>query len=171
MKYTLLSLSLLLSSCTTVCQLQKPSVNYDVRKVSGDSSLINKSLSGKLSGYGSVFVEAGKKYRVDPIFLAAVAMHETGNGNSKAIRYKKNAMGIYDGRARRTKEFKSIKDSIFEGARIIAGKNYYEKGRYTVAQIQKVYCPVGASNDSGGLNRYWLTGVVDNIKEIEYGNL
>lgn len=171
MKYILPLLLFLLPSCATICQFQKPSVNYDVRKVSGDANLINKSLSGKLTGYGGVFIEAGKRYQVDPIFLAAVAMHETGNGNSKAIRNKKNAMGIYNSRARCTKKFNSIRESIFEGARIIAGKNYYEKGRYTVAQIQKVYCPVGASNDKYSLNRYWLTGVVDNIKEIEHGNL
>lgn len=50
-----------------------------------NASQLNKALEGKgvLEGKGQAFLEAGKKANVNPIYLVAHALLETGNGTSK----------------------------------------------------------------------------------------
>jgi cell wall-associated NlpC family hydrolase len=114
------------------------------------------ALGGKLAGSGSLMVKYGNMYGVSPSLLAAIAMHETGNGTSSAVRNKNNAFGIMGSNG--LKSFTSLEESIKYAASLLK-RNYLDKGLTTVEAIQKKYAPVGVANDPTGLNKNWVNGV------------
>ncbi|MBZ6441873.1 glucosaminidase domain-containing protein [Paenibacillus polymyxa] len=117
---------------------------------------MNKNLGGALKGYGDVFVQAGQKYGVDPALLAAIAVHETGNGTSKAVKNRNNVGGMMGKNGLMT--FNSLQDGIDKMASNLK-RNYIDKGLTTIPQIQRKYAPVGAGNDPTNLNSNWVGGV------------
>ncbi|WP_236693935.1 phage tail tape measure protein [Sporosarcina globispora] len=118
---------------------------------------LNKYLKGKLSGMGNALIAAGKANGIDPAFLAAIAMHETGNGSSNAIRTKNNAFGIMSSKGG-LRSFSSVAESIEYTADMLR-RLYTSKGLTSVEAIQKKYAPVGVANDPTGLNKNWVNGV------------
>lgn len=88
--------------------------------------------------------------------LAAIAIHETGNGTSKAAKNKNNIGGMMGKNG--LMSFKSIQDGIDKMASNLK-RNYIDQGLTSIAQIQKKYAPVGAENDPGNLNNNWVGGV------------
>lgn len=130
---------------------------------------LNSYLGGALSGMGQTFVDAGLYYGIDPAFLAAVAVHETGNGTSDAAYSKNNIggfMGTSDDGGSELLYFTSVEDSIWYMAELLAGDFYIASGLDTPAEIQEVYCPVGAANDPTGLNVNWLSGVTSYWQDL-----
>jgi hypothetical protein len=117
---------------------------------------LNTQLKGVLKNTGDVFVEAGKKYQINPALLASIAIHETGNGTSNAAKYKFNVAGMMGKSGLKT--YDSIQDSIFDMARNLR-KNYLDKGKTTIADIGAKYAPIGAANDPTNLNNHWVNGV------------
>ncbi|OMD92981.1 hypothetical protein BSK49_00940 [Paenibacillus odorifer] len=117
---------------------------------------MNKTLSGVLKNTGDVFAAAGKKYGIDPALLAAIAIHETGNGTSSAVKNKYNVGGMMGSNGLMT--FSSLEEGIDKMASNLK-RNYIDKGLTTIPQIQKKYAPNGAANDPTGLNSYWTSGV------------
>ncbi|MFB7817429.1 glucosaminidase domain-containing protein [Paenibacillus chitinolyticus] len=109
-----------------------------------------------MAGTGSAFYEAGRKYGIDPAFLAAVAMHETGNGASNAVKSKNNVGGMMGKNG--LMSFGSVQEGIDAMARNLK-KNYFDQGLNTVESIQKKYAPIGAANDPTSLNKNWVNGV------------
>ncbi|WP_416827646.1 glucosaminidase domain-containing protein [Ectobacillus polymachus] len=137
----------------TPSNLNSPlSLSYGNSNTSG----INGQLKGALTNSGPLFEEAGKTYGIDPTLLAAISMHETGNGNSRAVQVRHNPAGIMgkDG----LKTYPSLKDGIFDMARNLR-KNYIDEGITSIADIGAKYAPIGADNDPGNLNSYWVKGV------------
>jgi hypothetical protein len=125
-------------------------------------------LGGKLKGYGNAFIQAGQKYGVDPSLLAAIAMHETGNGSSKMVQQANNVGGITKGSwtgdlytastGAKFRAYGSMQEGIDDLGRLIGVyKNSY--GLTTVGQIGNRWAPSGASNDPNGLNNHWAGGV------------
>lgn len=134
---------------------------YNIQQLSAVTpKSLNQILKGKLTNKGIVFIEAGLKYDIDPAFLAAISIHETGNGTSDAIQEKNNVGGMM----RKTgglMAYSSVDQSIFELARIM--KDIYVKNdRTTPKEIQEWYAPINAKNDPNDLNKFWLTSVVEN---------
>lgn len=125
---------------------------------------LNQILKGKLNGTGEIFVRAGKHYNIDPTLLAAVAMHETGNGKSRAAHEKNNVAGMMG--ANGLKSYASVEDSIMDMARNLS-KNYLNKGLTNISQIGAKYAPVGASNDPTGLNNHWVSGVSKYMNQLK----
>lgn len=121
-----------------------------------DASWLNSKLDGVLQGKGELFIEAGRKYQINPSFLAAVSMHETGNGASNAARFKNNVAGMMGKNG--LKSYDSVEESIFDMARNLR-QNYLDEGKLTIAQIGAKYAPIGAANDPTGLNNHWVNGV------------
>lgn len=117
---------------------------------------LDGQLDGKLSGTAVHFIEAGKKYDIDPNLLSAIAVHETGNGSSRAANEKNNIAGMMgkDG----LRSYESVADSIYDMARNLR-QNYLNQGKESIAQIGAKYAPVGAANDPTGLNNHWTQGV------------
>ena len=117
---------------------------------------LDNTLEGKLSGTANHFINAGKKYDIDPSLLSAIAIHETGNGSSRAVNEKNNVAGMMGKDGLRT--YASVEDSIFDMARNLR-KNYLNQGKDSIAEIGAKYAPVGATNDPTGLNNHWTKGV------------
>lgn len=137
-------------------QSSSQNLNEPLRFRSQSPDNLNQKLEGKLRGTGDIFVRAGKHYNIDPTLLASIAIHETGNGKSKAANEKNNVAGMMG--AGGLKSYASVEDSIMDMARNLS-KNYLNKGLTTISQIGAKYAPVGASNDPTGLNNHWVNGV------------
>lgn len=121
-----------------------------------DPELVNK-LPGPLKPLAPVFQDAGQKYGIDPKFLAAISMLETGRGTSNAFRNKNNAMGVSDRRG--PISFSNPADSIYRMAQTLANPRGPYRGANTINGIGRIYAPPGAGNDPNGTNGYWATGV------------
>jgi hypothetical protein len=128
-----------------------------------DANTLNTRLDGALQNTGSLFVEAGKKYQINPAFLAAVSMHETGNGASNAARFKNNVAGMMGKNG--LKSYASVEESIFDMARNLRN-NYMDEGKSTIAAIGAKYAPIGAANDPTGLNNHWVKGVQNYLDKM-----
>lgn len=139
--------------------IERVSSEFDVRTAHlASASTLDLFFQGTLEGLGEVFVEAGKENGISPFFLAAIALHESGNGSSSIARRCNNPMGILiDGKAPRS--FESTEEAVRYMAARLNSKLYIGSGHTTVAEIQKIYCPVGAKNDPKSLNKYWLSGI------------
>lgn len=133
-----------------------------------DVAALKSRLPTPLQKYADTFVSAGNKHGVDPRFLAAISMHETGNGTSSAFRNKRNAMGVSNRRG--PISFGRTEDSIDMMARTLAKPNGYYAGKNTVGSIANTYAPVGAANDPTGLNGYWAKGVLGNMRRLGVPN-
>lgn len=121
---------------------------------------MNNVLGGVLQGTGSLFEKYGKKYGIDPALLAAISIHETGNGSSPAARNKNNIGGMMDPSTNWStlQSFNSIEAGIEAMAKNLK-KNYIDQGITDIASIGSKYAPVGAKNDPKGQNKYWVNGV------------
>lgn len=156
------------SGNTTPIKPGAAGANTDVRAMSSvTADQLNSKFKGALYGHGQDFIDAGQKYGIDPAFLAAISMHETGNGSSNAINRQNNVAGMMGKNG--LMSFDSIQDGInAEAANLV--KLYINDGLLTPEQIQKRYAPVGAANDPNGLNSDWLNGVVQFWKQLGGGN-
>jgi hypothetical protein len=124
---------------------------------------LNDALEGKLKNMGSVFIQAGQHYNINPALLAAISMHETGNGGSAAANNKNNVAGMMGKNG--LKNYASVTESIWDMAQNLA-KNYLGQGIASIAKIGAMYAPVGAENDPNGLNHYWVSGVTKYFNQI-----
>ncbi|MEH7112349.1 glucosaminidase domain-containing protein [Neobacillus niacini] len=150
--------SLLLTSLNSVVPQTGAGVSQSATltsKTMGSDNL-DAHLKGVLQNTGRLFEEAGKKYNIAPALLAAISIHETGNGMSNAARFKLNVAGMMGKNGLRS--YSSIEESIFDMARNLR-QNYLDKGKLTIAQIGAKYAPIGAANDPTQLNNHWVTGV------------
>ena len=101
-------------------------------------------------------MQAGQKYGIDPALLAAIAVHETGNGSSKAVKNRNNVGGMMGKNG--LMSFNSLQDGIDKMASNLK-RNYIDQGLTTIPQIQRKYAPVGEGNDPTNLNSNWVGGV------------
>ncbi len=124
---------------------------------------INSVLGGVLKGKGELFIEAGKKYGISPAFLAGISIHECDNGRSRQAKELNNVMGVMADKT--PKKFDSIEECVDYMASRLKKSPCYKSSK-TIAQFQKVYCPIGADNDPTKLNKYWKEGVVDKMNKI-----
>jgi beta-N-acetylglucosaminidase len=135
-----------------------------LRFQSTSADKLNQALDGKLRGMGEIFIREGKRYNIDPAFLAAVAQHETGNGKSKAAMEKNNIAGMMGANGLRS--YSSVEASIIDMARNLSN-NYVDKGFTTIPKIGSKYAPIGAENDPTGLNNHWVTGVSHYLDQLK----
>jgi hypothetical protein len=137
---------------------QPISSSYDVTKRAVvQASMLDKKLGGVLKGFGGVIVSECRKYSVCPLFVTAVMQHESDNGDSKYARKYNNVSGIM--KDRNPVRFDDVQQCIVYTVKLLSNSSYAGNSRKTVRAIQQRYCPVGASNDPNGINKYWLTGV------------
>lgn len=129
--------------------------NFDVRTpYKGTAEDLNKNLKGVLAGKGAKLLELQNKYGINAAFLAALVNSESGYGSSNGAKTKNNVAGIMSSKGGLA-TFSSV-DECLESLAENLSKNYIGQGLCTIADIQKKYCPVGASNDPTGLNKNWL---------------
>jgi hypothetical protein len=140
-------------------------------KVDPATQMPSTGLSGlpePLKVFENVFIEEGRKNNIAPEILAAIAMHETGNGTSSAFRNKNNAMGISN--ASGPIQMGSVEESIAKMANLLGKGVNQGEGPYanakSIEDIAKVYAPTGADNDPRDLNKFWSQGVARNIEAL-----
>ena len=151
------------SAAETAVQLAVPNLKTDLSFKPIQFLKLENTLGGKLSGTSAHFINAGKKYDLDPNFLSAIAIHETGNGSSRAVNEKNNVAGMMGKNGLRS--YDSLEESIFDMARNLR-QNYLNQGKTTIAEIGAKYAPVGAGNDPTGLNNHWVTGVNRQLNKL-----
>ena len=114
------------------------SQNYDVRTKSDiTAEQLDAKLKNRLEGCGQHFIDAQEEYGVNAEFLAAIAIHESGNGSSAAARRKNNFFGMMGKRGQLS--FETPRECIMAAAKNLTKPNgyYFAKGRYTISSIGK----------------------------------
>lgn len=143
------------------------SISSKITAMSGISAeQLNKKLGGVLAGKGAQFVQAGLQFGIDPAALAAISMHETGNGTAAAVKNRHNVGGMMG--ANGLMNFASIDDGITAMARNLK-VNYADQGIDTIEGVQRKYAPIGARNDPDNLNNNWSKGVVKFMNDLTGG--
>ncbi|MGL5327862.1 MAG: peptidoglycan DD-metalloendopeptidase family protein, partial [Peptostreptococcaceae bacterium] len=155
-------------------QLTEANIRYhDLRKLAGGNptaSSINQWIAkvtkndprSLMNGQGAAFVEAGKKYGLDPRYIAAHAAWESGWGRSEIVHAKNNFFGIAAYNASPGESawsFKTPKDGILEGARFIS-EEYANAGQPTLhSMIHGNPTHRYAVYDDGSPNTGWIDGI------------
>ena len=152
-----------------ITKKQKISSYYNVTKPSPVTAKdLNKILQGKLRNKGQDIIDVSKKYKICPLFLAAICCHESGNGSSIYAQKYNNVSG----QMKRDKssgkwgplKFASVNECLNRTAFNLK-ENYIDDGRITISKIQAKYCPIITNkkskdyNDSRGVNKHWNSGI------------
>ena len=166
------------SSGNTKASLVSEYSDHDVRVMSDvTAEKLDAVLKGTLSGMGSVYVEAGKANGIDPAFLAALSISETGNGSADTSKAPlNNPGGITCGSAkscgqtkpggRMWRKFGSMEEGIKYKAELLKG-SYIDAGLHTISQIQGKYAPLSDSHDTGNLNANWIKNIGSYMKKFK----
>lgn len=121
-----------------------------------------KKMLGKNAGLAKHYVKYGNQYGIDPSFVLALTIFETGHFTSAGWLNKNNPGGIMDPA---TNSMVLMRFSSQEEAIRYTFWNlqdlYINNGLITPRVIQPVYTPVGAANDPNNTNGGWLSGVVN----------
>ncbi len=116
---------------------------------------LNKVFKNKLSNTGSIFVKYSNAYKVNAALMAAISIHETGNGSSSLCKNKNNFFGM------KGMSFGSVDEGIKRGISNLS-RNYIHAGRKTLESIRDKYAPLYDSP----LNKDWVPGVGKFYKQI-----
>ena len=124
---------------------------------------IKNNLKGVFTGKADYIFFCAKNYNVNPMLMASIIKHETGNGSSKMVTQNNNPGGITSSKG--FAKYETLEAGIDAMAKLLK-EEYIDKGRTSIESIQKVYCPIGASNDPNGINKYWLPMVSKNYQTM-----
>lgn len=133
------------------------SQTYDVRTKSDiTAEQLNAKLKNRLEGCGQFFIDAQEIYGINAEFLAAIAIHESGNGSSAAARRKNNFFGLMGRRGQL--KFESPAECIMCAAENLTKPTgyYFGSGRYTIASIGRKWAT----------DRRWATRVASAMRSI-----
>jgi hypothetical protein len=139
---------------------------------STDLASFQAALPAYMQPYAQDYIDAGQKYNIDPVLLAAITEEESGISKpSYAFSARNNAMGISpnDGSPR---TFSSVDDSINYAARILTNPNGAYANDYTIGQLWYTYSPPDAHNDPNDTNKDWGPAVAtfySNLKSKSRG--
>lgn len=106
--------------------------NEVLEKMLNKPAYKGKFKNSVLHGKAKTFIEAGKKYNIDPRALLAIAMHESGRGISNIALKHNNVGGV--GGPGHWKHFDSVDDCIYYMAEIL-DKRYNEDGYTTLSKL------------------------------------
>ncbi|WP_276585692.1 peptidoglycan DD-metalloendopeptidase family protein [Bacillus thuringiensis] len=141
----------------------------DVTK-DGRGNIFRQNIAQNVDYVISAAVEQG----IDPRFLTSIVVHETGYGTAYGVHNRNNTGGINcvnkpqfhtTGCSNGMSIFATLGDSIRYQADILK-RLYVNEGRVTVPQIGAKYAPIGAANDPGGLNKYWVPNIGKTLKSM-----
>lgn len=113
---------------------------FDVRTKSEiTAEQLDAKLENGLKGTGKYFIACQEKYGINATFLAAIAIHESANGKSRAARRKNNFFGLMGKRGQL--KFDTPQECIECLANNLTkpGGYYFARGRYTIATIGRRY--------------------------------
>ena len=110
-----------------------------------EKSIYNKSIENELT-------------HEQAILLVAISRHETGNWTSSLYKNNNNFGGLYNGNEGKFFYYNSKEEGLQAFVNLLKN-NYFGKGLDTIEKIGAKYCPIGASNDSTGINVNWVPRV------------
>ena len=152
--------------------------NYsnDITKpYTGSEENLNSFLKGKgvLEGKAKAFLDAQKKYGISAAALAAITVHESGNGKSNLATNKNNVGGVRISGTTTFRTFNNVEECIMYMAQLL--RNSYvdnppeSPGAHlkTLYQINARYCPASDPTDRTNGNAGWARAVANNISIIE----
>ena len=119
----------------------------------------HKSMKENALKVAPALINAQNQYKVNAVFLLAVARVECGIGANSKHGYNWWSFGIQDGYS-----FDSPEDCVNSAANGIAnGSYYFTKGIYTVNEIGEVYCP---DSDVPGQSKPWQKNVRNYMTDL-----
>lgn len=123
--------------------------------------------SGKFSGSTSTFLEQSQRYNIDPVLMAAIALHETRHGTSNGVMVYNNPGGLMDSATNWSSliRFDSLNDGLESMAKTL-NRIIIKEGKSSLQEIGQVYAPIGAANDPLGLNEHWVPNVTKIVSEL-----
>ncbi len=112
-----------------------PEQDMDLRLPSGGNvALLDEYVKGTpLAGLGKAWLEAEANWRVNAVFLCALACHESDFGRSKIARDKKNIYGFmaYDNSPYASaRTYATYQESIEDVCRLLVGSYLFPSGKY-----------------------------------------
>lgn len=108
-------------------------------------------------------IAEAQKAGVSPVIFAAIMIHESAWGTSKAIREHNNPSGQMSSSV--IIHYATLDEGIEATGRTL--KNLIiERELQTVEALGSVYCPIGAANDPLGLNKNWVPAIKGFMKEL-----
>ena len=110
-----------------------------------EKSIYNKSIENELT-------------HEQAILIIAISRHETGNWTSNLYKNNNNFGGLYNGNEGKFYSYNSKEEGLQAFVNLLKN-NYFSKGLDTIEKIGAKYCPIGASNDSTGINVNWVPRV------------
>lgn len=119
--------------------------------------------AGVFSDMGNVFLEVAEEQGIDPVLMAAIALHETGHGTSSAVVDKKNPGGLMG--ANGLMVFDTLKEGIASMGHTLHNR-IIQDGLVTIADLGSVYAPIGAGNDPTNLNAHWVPNVTKVVSSL-----
>lgn len=127
---------------------------------------LDKVLGGKLAGMGATFLKYANMYKVNPAIVAAISMHETGNGTSRLAREQNNFFGMRkkDGS---WMKFSSPEEGIRRGISNIA-RNYVNKGKKSLNSMVGVYAE-GGGNWVPEISKFYNKITGQNVSSAKWG--
>lgn len=125
------------------------------------------NISGAFAQKSDAFIKAAEAAKIDPVLLAAIALHETGYGKSNAVVNKNNPGGLMDPKTnwQTLQIFPTLDEGILYMAMNL-NRLYISQGLTTIDQIGGKYAPIGASNDPYSQNQYWVPTVTKIAQEL-----
>lgn len=116
--------------------------------------------AGVFAGMEYDFIRIAEEYGIDPVLMAAIALHETGYGTSNAVVNKNNPGGLMNPAtgSRELYEFATLEDGMRAMANTLHNR-IIKDGLNTIEKLGNVYAPVGAANDPNGLNIHWIPNI------------
>jgi len=119
------------------------------------------SKGSPLAGHGAAFVYQSTAVGLDPRLLVAISGAETSFGTYRPSQTIHNPFGMGPGIV-----YPSWDDAIAAAARNLGGSLYKGSGLVTIAQIQRRWAPLGATNDPEQLNSNWYRNVSRYYAEV-----
>lgn len=143
-----------------------PSPDIDLRLPSGASAamLDNYIKDTPLSGLGAAWIAAEEKWRINAVFLCALACHESDFGRSRLAREKKNLYGFmaYDSDPfNSAKSYARFEDSIEDVCALLVQHYLFPSGKYFSGAASPAGINVRYASDKG-----WAGKVVAHMAGI-----
>ena len=121
------------------------------------------STSGVFSNKGDVILEIATRQGIDPVLMAAIALHETTNGTSRAVVTKNNPGGLMGSDGLMT--FSTLDEGLEAMGRTLHNR-IIKDGLVTIEDLGSVYAPIGAGNDPTNLNTHWVPNITTFVSSL-----
>ena len=114
-------------------------------------------------------MEAQQKYGISAAALAAITVHESGNGKSNLARNKNNVGGVRISGSSEFRTFSSVDECIMNMASFLKSGYVNNNGRplTKLYQINAKYCPTSDPTDTSNGNSGWAKCVARNMSIID----